>query len=193
VEVIAVLVIAGIAASMAGMGILQSVETLAFSRRTATLFQESDFLLKRLSRELRCCWQISATGNYPGYQTYRPAPDTGGFLYTGKTTLAEYRSYTFWFTSPSGKLADFSSPPCNSSNKDLWLLNGVQRYGTGETFVNVVGYDGTSWDSSKPMSALAGARILLPLQQPQDAAGTLKFAVTVAFRNNGVPNMPVPQ
>lgn len=192
IEIIAVLIIAGIAATMAGMGFVHSMDTLMASREAATMVQETDFVMKRLSRELQNCWSITTVGNTPNFFTFKAEPETGGFLYTPDITLAEYRKYTYDTAYGIKKFADMSISGGSSSDPNKSIITVMGDYGDSDQLVSAFGYDGSDWASGAKIEDQAGFSLLLILENPLDSDKSYRIETTVALRNNRVPNMPVP-
>ena len=63
IELIAVLLIVGILAAFAGLGIVSVVQGYMFSKDNAALSEKAQLALSRINRELVECYNCSLTGN----------------------------------------------------------------------------------------------------------------------------------
>lgn len=63
IEVIVVLIIVGILAALAGLGIVAGVQGYVFSKENAALGQKAQLAIARINRELLECYNCSSTSN----------------------------------------------------------------------------------------------------------------------------------
>ncbi|MFH1153085.1 MAG: type II secretion system protein [Pseudomonadota bacterium] len=180
IEIIAVLVILGIAAAMAGIPMFQSLETFMMSKQNATLVQDTDYALKRFVSELANCTKIHKfESNLIGYSLAKNELDPGVKRYWTMDA-----GNGFIALNPDGVISTVTG-------EEKYLI-GQLVYTGPDLPLKAKKYDGTAWTSSLNISALARFDILLILKNPADPGLTLRFETTVALRNNTVPNMPVP-
>jgi len=178
-----VLVITGIAASLAGSGLAQALETYTFNQMTVSLIQDADFAMKRVCSELLRAYKprILSSGNF-WYQLTNS--ETGGWSI----------DYRVWNVMPPAGSSDgyISTHPYQQYNY-YYLLGGMGSYGGEDDFLACRRYDGEPLGTSDKDHLKGAFDILLIMKNPSGPGGDLCFNTTVAFRNNGVPNMPVPR
>ncbi len=191
IETIIVLVIVSIAGAIAGFGMSQALDTFMLNQKSAALIQESDYFMKRV------IFQLHRTVNRPQLQITNFNPtrvylyiNNGGLEPDTKSTNSEY----FYVTPASGTNDGFISMTTNPESKSLFLISGLGQYGGNEKFLDYRLYDDQPFDyKSDPFDRVAAFDMLLIMKNPTGAGSSLRFATTVAHRNNHRPNMPVPR
>lgn len=160
IEIIVTLVIVGIIATMAGMGIVSGIKGYVFAKGNAAMTQKSQMALARVSRELMEL--VDVTTAQSSQVTYsRFDFDSGNII-----------SQTMYLDSGLVKIASGSTPS------------------GGDTIVDDVGsftltyYKGTNtWQTADDIQLLSSIRIVIGLTNP-GGGSDISFSTTVTPRNN---------
>jgi len=160
IEIIVTLIIVGIIATMAGMGIASGIKGYMLAKGNAAITQKSQMALARVSRELMEL--VDVTTAQPSRVTYsRFDFDSGNIV-----------SRTVYLDSGSVKIASGSTPS------------------GGDTIVDDVGsftlnyYKGTNaWQITDDIQLLSAIRIVIGLTNP-GGGSDISFSTTATPRNN---------
>ena len=160
IEIIVTLIIVGIIATIAGMGIASGIKGYMLARGNAAITQKSQMALARVSRELMELVDVATA--QPSRVTYNRFDfDSGNIV-----------SQTMYLDSGSVKIVSGSTPS------------------GGDTIVDDVGsftltyYKGTNtWQTADDIQLLSTIRIVIGLTNP-GGGSDLPFSTTVTPRNN---------
>jgi prepilin-type N-terminal cleavage/methylation domain-containing protein len=164
VEVIAVLVLVGLLALIAGMGIVKGVEGYLFARENLVLSQKAQFSLARLRLEMN---EIRTVNNATAHSIEFSTPDG-----TRKIGL-------------ENDLIRLAEGATALAGGDV-LVDGVNSFTL--TYRDNAGAVWTTADNVRDLSEI---RIDLILDHSVGSTGTISFFTTVNPRNNGNSSGPV--
>jgi prepilin-type N-terminal cleavage/methylation domain-containing protein len=166
-EIIISLVILGIMAAVAGMGIVTGVKGYVFTRENAHLSQKSTLAMSRINRELLEIIDVDAANVNADSLVYR---NSRGWTAMGKVnqTLKLRNGMS---------LPDPTNGDVLIDNVATFTLSYIKDDGSGNEVAWLAGTD--------DVTLLAGIEIDLTLNRTDPEGGTISFHTAVNPRNNG--------
>ncbi|MEA3486303.1 MAG: prepilin-type N-terminal cleavage/methylation domain-containing protein [Thermodesulfobacteriota bacterium] len=166
IEIILALILAGILALMAGMGIVEGVEGYLMSRENVTLTQTSQLALERLRREIMLLNSVAVAS--PTALTFSNSLGTKRTIGLDGNTV---------------KIAEGSTA----------LTSGDILVGRVDSFsLAYCKDDGSTWvQGTDTLQSFAEVQISITLSHALMDAEGIPFSTTVNPRNNGILNAPI--
>jgi prepilin-type N-terminal cleavage/methylation domain-containing protein len=166
-EIIISLVILGIMAAVAGMGIVTGVKGYAFTRENAHLAQKSSLAMARMTRELLEIIDVDVTNVHADALVYRNS--------RGWTALGKVSQELKLRNGPA--LPDASNGDVLIDNVAAFNLSYLKDDGSGNEVAWIAGTD--------DVTLLASIEVDLTLNRTDPDGGTINFHTAVNPRNNG--------
>lgn len=169
IEIIVSLILVGIIALFAGMGLVRSVESYVFSRDTVALAEKASLAMTRIVLELKFIETITKSENDTMEYTSSRGDGT--------------QSYQLMRNAANELVIDVG----NSNN--YILIDNLGTYPSGTDFLSYKENDGASWTSGV-LSDLAYIEIVLVLKKSD--ASNVEYRTFVDMRNNHRANAILP-
>lgn len=170
IEVIASLLIMGIVALVAGMGLMQGVKAYAMTRISSETIQRTEYAYNRIKLEFMNMDQVTSA-------------DANTITFTSDKTDRNLSTGTVLIISHTGTQINFSVG--GSVNP---LLTGLSA---SSPFLSYRNTTGGAWTVAQGFNKLSFITIQLIIPMP-DGGGNLTFTTAVNPRNNGQANGPEP-
>lgn len=171
IEVIASLVIMGIVAVVAAMGLARGVQAYVTTRTSSDAIQRAESALNRIKLEFMNMDTVTAAG-----------ADTITFTSNGTTDgISRFQGIVYIFTRAGNQINLSVGGVTNT------LITGLGTYGTGLfTYLNNTG---GAWTNAQGFKTLKTINIQLIIAR-SDGGGDVTFTTAVNPRNNGMANGP---
>jgi prepilin-type N-terminal cleavage/methylation domain-containing protein len=174
IEVIASLVIMGIVAVIAAMGLVRGVQAYVTTRTSSDTIQRAEYALNRMKLEFMNMDSVTAAGadtiSFTSDGTYNPARPTERPLGT-----------VYTFTRAGNQINLTVGAAANP------LITGLGTYGTG--LLTYLNNTGGVWTLGQGFNTLHTITIQLIIAR-SDGGGDLPFSTSINPRNNGLANGP---
>jgi prepilin-type N-terminal cleavage/methylation domain-containing protein len=180
IEVIASLVVMGIVAAVAGMGLVRGIQAYTITRTSTEAVQRAEYAVNRIKQELMNMDTVTAAG-----------PDTITFTSNFTTDYPGRNDGTAYTFTRVGNQINLTVTPLVGAASTNALITGLGTYATGlfSYQSNTDIGNNNTWAIAQLFNTLKTVNIQLIIAR-SDGAGDLTFTTSVNPRNNGLADGP---